>query len=427
MSTAQTAPTIVILDPASILVDDNIRFNLKPTRINQLAELIGEAQEVLAPIEVEPYTTEDKAIKYRLTSGFYRVAAVNLLHTQHKIDIPLPAIVRETSDEIERLKHQLMENDRESMSPMDKATAIKKLVVAGVKKVEIRRMFASAGGRKGNEVKPLSNSMLNIYMRLLDLPKGLQDKIHAGILGVGAAYELGKADPTKRAAIVEKEEAAYLASLEREEKDEQKLLDQESKLLKAQDEVKTSVDAIESAKAEVMSADLKVTEMTAALRKVQKEPWGEKDEKEKRDLTERLKAAETDLKGAQKIAKDTKNMVAKLSEKAEAAKLQAQKRAEALEAARKAPKAPNGAKEEKPKVTAKAIKAAAGGAVPLSLSDIREALKDFDKDGVPPKTAQIGKVFRDCFNGVSTTKELILMVGVVVGEAKLPTIAKQKR
>lgn len=77
-------------------------------------------------------------------------------------------------------------------SPIDEALEIRRLIQQGVSKMEIRKMFARPGGRKGFKSMPVSNSFINMRLSFLDLPKAIQEKIHDGRLGVAAAYELTK-------------------------------------------------------------------------------------------------------------------------------------------------------------------------------------------------------------------------------------------
>src|SRR5271154_1872811 len=71
-----TSGELVRLDPAVILADSNTRFSLKPSRVESLAKSILERGEVLEPVEVEVIPNPENGQKYRLTTGFYRLAAV---------------------------------------------------------------------------------------------------------------------------------------------------------------------------------------------------------------------------------------------------------------------------------------------------------------------------------------------------------------
>jgi ParB-like chromosome segregation protein Spo0J len=225
---AQTEVQITQLDPQTVLADDNSRFGLKQSRIDTLAEAILEAGQVNDAVEVEPLTEPVEGKQYCLTVGHYRHAAVLALNAQGA-GMTLPAIIRVRSA-VDRLKRQVSENlDRENQSPMDQAVAMKRLLDAGVSKMDVRKMYSKPGGRKGNKVQPLSNSSLNMTISFLDLPKSIQTKIHEGLVGVGAAYELTKVPPDKRAAVLERAEAERISALEAEEKADEKFLAAEAK------------------------------------------------------------------------------------------------------------------------------------------------------------------------------------------------------
>lgn len=400
------------LDPTKVLADDNTRYSLKPTRIQSLMDSILEQGGVIEPVEVEPLNPVVQGCTHRLTMGFYRHAALLKLNREQNAGLLLPAIVRPINEGVERVKRQLAENmERENQSPMDKAVAIKRLLDQGVGKPEIRRIFSSAGGRKGNTVQPMSNAMLNILVRLLDLPKGIQEKIHDGRVGVEAAYLLGKVAPEKRAAVLEKAEAARLAQIEQEEKDEQRYLDTEKKAAEAEQKAAAAQTEAEKAKADVVAAEALLKEKRDVLKTVKNgilamdEPAGPKE-------VEASKAAEQDVKSAEKMVKDAKNRVAKaLGTATTATELAAAKKAE-LEATRKAVK---GAKKVKAvgKEDVKKAAAAEGvsvqGAVALSASDMRSTLKDFiaGKEGADDRVAMITRPFKDLFDGKDTPKETI--------------------
>lgn len=412
MTTEHAPETMLQLDPDTILADDNSRFNLKKTRIDTLAESILAMGGVMQPVEVTELAEADKnGHTYRLTSGFYRLAAVLKLNSEQNAGLTVPAIVRNV-DEAERLKHQLAENmERENQSPMDKAIAIKKLLDAGVPRPEVRRIFSSAGGRKGNTVQAMSNAMMNILLRFLELPKAVQEKIHDGRVGVEAAYELGKVAPDRRVAVLDRAEKDRLAFIDTEEKDEEKYLNAEAKLNEAQSNATEAEKAAEAVKEGIVETQKLVLDRNTALRQVQAMPYLELDAKGQKEMMEKVKAAEQDLKAAQKLAKDKKNELAKALEKKGKAQELAEKKAAELEAARKAIKPGQAAKGKAKPISktaiAKAAKAeGAGGLVALNISEQRQTIKDVSNHkhaGV----AAIGKAVLDCFNGKTTPKLLI--------------------
>lgn len=416
---------LVNVSPESVLADDNSRFNLKKTRIDSLANNILEVGGVLSPIEVEVLEPAQNGFKYRLTAGFYRHAAVAKLNAEQQAGLTLPAIVRETPDGLMRLRHQLAENmERENQSPMDKAVAIKKLLDAGISRVEVRRIFSASGGRKGNQVQPMSNAMLNITLRFLELPKAIQEKIHDGRVGVAAAYELGKVPPEKRAAVLEKAEADRVAQIEREEKDEERYLLAEKKLTEAQEKEKEATSKVAETKAAITAAGQMVKDKEKALREIQKEPFLELDAAGKKAVTEKLNAAVADMKAAQKLERDSKNTLAKLLKQADSASEVADAQRARLEAARKAVKSGD-KKADKDKVGPEDVKkaarnvegASAAGYIPLNLSSIRDSLKDVMQNKEFPKVSAVAKAFKDCFDGKDTPKEVIHRLAVITGEA----------
>lgn len=421
MTETQTAE-ILLLDPANVLADDNTRFNLKRTRLDSLKNNILEVGEVLQPVEVTELDEPIENFTHRLTSGFYRRQAVQELNAEQNAGLFLPAIVRSPADDTDRVKHQLSENmERENQSPMDKAIAIRKLQSLGVANPEIRRIFSAAGGRKGNTVQPMSNAMMNIHLRFLELPKAIQEKIHDGRVGVAAAYELGKVPPDKRQAVLDAAEAERLKQIEREEKDEQRYLDTEKKHAEAQHKTAEVENSVEKLRAAVNDADAMLKLRKKELDVVKEKPYLQHPEgsAERRAVIEELKAGENNLKGAEKILKDLKNELSRmLKEKDKAVELAA-KRAEELAAARKAVKAapkkvaPIGQDEVK-----KAAKStgASTGAVALGLAEIRDAIKELNLPSNPPKVKAIGAALRYCFDGNSTYKELVGILSGITGE-----------
>lgn len=410
---------LVHLDPAKVLADDNIRFNLKKTAIDTLATDILESNGVLVPVEVETLVPPQNGFTHKLTAGFIRHAAVMKLNAESKAGLTLPAIVRNTGDGLIRLRHQISENiARESMSPMDQAVAANKLLEAGVSRSEVRRVMARPGGKKGVTIEPLSNAMLNILLRFLELPKGIQEKIHDGRVGVAAAYELGKVPPEKRAQVLERAEKERDDQLARERKDEERWIAAEKKLADAQTQQAEALSKVDEAKAAITAAQETVKEKMQALKEVQKVDFLAMDDAGKKQTMERLKAAENDKKAALKLEKDAVNTLAKLTVVAKTAEETAKEQREKLDAARKAVK-PAGKKANKAEVGPTDIQRAkkdegVAGYVPLSLSDIRQCVKDVtaDKDEV---VSAIGKAFKDSFDGKTTPKLLVEELRVILG------------
>jgi ParB/RepB/Spo0J family partition protein len=423
MEVGMSEQTVVQLDPSKVQTANTVRFSLKPHAVDSLAESILELGGVLEPVLVEELKPAVNGHTHRLIAGFHRHAAVEKLNREQSAGLTLPAIVRSPADEVSRLREQVSENvKRESMSPMDSAIAIKSLMDAGVSKKEIRALFARPGGKgKGLKVSPASNSWVNIIVSLLDLPKTIQEKIHTGVIGLEAAYELGKVSPDKRAAVIARAEAEYDRQQEVEQKDEEKYLASVAKLEKAQATEQEAVSQVDGARKAVVQAQELVKAKDEVLKGLLHEPYMSYDEKAKADYKERLKAAETDQKGAQKTLKDAQNEVAKLLKTAEKAAETAKEQRARLEAARKAKPA-----NKKPIGVADVKKAAAAeGAAPvppLNNSEKSDAVAELSQAKQYPKVAAIGKAILKCFNGGPTYKELVLLVAEVTGEYKPPKV-----
>lgn len=428
---------IVQLDPSTILADDNTRFNLKPTRVSELAQSILDMSGVRTPIEVQELKPAQNGFKYRLTAGFYRHAAVTKLNTEQSAGLTLPAIVRNPETDLDRLKNQLTENmQRENMSPMDAAVAIKKLLDLNVSRPDIRRIFSRPTGKKGTIVQPASNSWLNISVRLLDLPKTIQEKIHDGRIGLEAAYELGKVPPDKRQAVVERAESERTRQLDIEEKDEEKYLKAEQKVVEAEVAQKTALSEVEATRAEVAAATETVTAKKMALKEAQNVPnFLELDEAAKKVATEHIKAATADVKAAEKLYKDSSNKLAKVITKAKSAEELAADQKAKLEMARKnktAKSAKGRGKSSDSPLGTKEIKKAAQkegvdtSNVPLSYAEAKDAIKDLIKQEGSKRVAAIGLAIKQCFDGKTTPKELTHDLAVIVGDIKALTAPPAK-
>lgn len=419
---------IVQLDPAKVLADDNSRFSLRPLSVQSLMDSILEMGGVMEPVEVSPMSKNKEGFTHRLTFGFNRHAAVSRLNTEQNAGLTLPAIVRESEEGSARIKRQVAENNaRETLSPMDKASSIKRLIDTGVEKPEIRRIFASAGGRKGNTVAPMSNAMLNIHLNLLQLPKSIQEDIHSGLVGVEAAYHLGNVPADKRSAVLDRAKADRLKQIEAEEKDEQKFLAAESKVTDALSKVEQIEKTIEEAKVEVDDAQKLAVEKIAAMKAVKVEIAG-RDTPAGKEEVEAIKAAEADVKAAQKLKKDASAKLAKAIEEKHKLTETAEEVKAKLEASRNLKKKGKATKaigkgEIKKAAEAEGTKA---GYVPLTISEIRQAVKDLMKDGTPAKVAQIGMALKNCLDGKTTPKMLVEDLAVITGEGKVRETPKKK-
>lgn len=425
MKADSTDTTIMQLDPSSVLADTNIRFGLKDTGIDALAASILAEGRILEPVGVVKLDPPQKNKLYRLVYGFYRLAAVEKLNKESAAGLTLPAMELEPSDEATRTRTQIAENvARESMSPMDRAVAAHKLMELGVSRMEIRQLFSVSAGKGG--AQPLSNAMLNIMLRWLELPKTIQAKIHQGIVGPSAAYELGKVPPDKRQAVLDRAEASRLAEIKREEADEEKYLKEEQKLSAAKETESQALGEVETIKADIEKADGVLKAKSEELKAAQKTAILELSEEEKKAFGEKFKALQTDVKSAQKVKTDAQNKLAKVLTKAKTAAEAALEQTKKLEEARKAVRQGKSGSGKKKDVSGADIKKAAaaegvGGLKALSLSEVRDAFKDVAEQKHYPKVQAIGKLIRECVNGKWTPKELIDEMALITGERQAPS------
>lgn len=424
---------ILHLKPEEILADDNIRFSLREGDVVLMMESIVDRGGVQEPISVEPNTGDGP--KYRLLKGFIRHAAVSKLNKEDGAGLTLPAIVRSTSSGVDRLKTQIAENvARSAMTPMDVAMSMRRLLDAGVSKIEIRKMFARPGvGRPssiagqetgGGRVRPIANSLINIHLNMLDLPPDIQEKIHLGLISTWAAYELGKVPAERRAAVLARAENEMASREKEEEKDEERFLKAEQADAKEAEKAAKLAEELEAAKAFVPVMEAKVAEVMTALRAVQAETYDPADAKAKAAYMEKLGAAETDVKAAQKLKKDAANKVSKLMGNA----TKAEELKEKLRAAREGTPAPAQVGPADIKAAADADAAAQGGEPAqkkLSASEIRTALVDIETS---KNSLVVGvcRILRQCFDGGPSPKMAMEDLEKLLNPAVRAMLAAQK-
>jgi ParB/RepB/Spo0J family partition protein len=425
-----TTETLLQVPPEQLVGDDNARFGLIQARIDAMAESILQEGGIQTPLTVE---VTDDADVYRITDGHYRHAAATKLNTEGA-GLLCPVIVRTMEDPIRRLKYQLMTNlERQDMTPMDKAAAISKLLEAGVPRAEIRNIFRTVGGRKGMKNQPLSNSMLNIMVSFLDLPKPIQQKIHEGSIGVAAAYEITKVAPDKRAAVLQRAEEDRAAEEAKAAKEEEKFLEAERKEAERNQKEKEQEELVLKQKAALEAAEeqvrLKAEAATAAHALTRK---GAKDDETKSLLTRAFKDAEAAATAAEKEREKIAKELAKAQEKLVTAAAQAKERAKKLELARK--QAEKDAKNKKtvgPTDIRKAAVAAGGEAKPLNAADMRRAVDEWALDGGNPKALSIGRAIKACFSGepgcptpAQVYKIMLIATGESITQKPKPGVAK---
>ncbi len=396
--TAVDPGVIMQLDPATVLADDNTRYNLKESRIQTLAESIVAQGGVIEPVEVEPIPEPTNGFLYRLNMGFYRHAAVKFLNTTQAAGLTLPAVLHVTANPTERLMRQLAENiERENQSPMDNAIAIKRLFDAGVSRMDIRQMFSRPGTKKGKP-EPASNSWVNMTLSFLELPKSIQEKIHVGTLGVRSAYEVTKAVPEKRATVLERAEELRKKELEEEQKDEEKFLAAEKRSVEQQAKLDKVKAEFEAAETKFKQANEQLERQTSLVTDLFAKS------KAKYDTPKDKKAADTAFKEAEK-----QRTVA------EADATEAQKEYEKAQVAFSKLTEPKAVKKEaakKQSVTAQQVRqaaketGAATGAVPLTGAEMRKVIIEMCLPGGSEALIAIGKAIQQCFLGVTTPDQL---------------------
>ncbi|MGH7183495.1 MAG: hypothetical protein ACREJN_16170 [Nitrospiraceae bacterium] len=440
------ADKLVQLDPNDILADDNSRFGLKKYRMERLAAEIVAAGGVTTPIEVEPLPKNHPSNKsYRLTAGFYRHAAVTHLNENGGAGLLLPAMVHVVDTPLNRLKRQLSENmERENQSPMDKAIAIARLMNENVPALDIRKIFATPGGRKGMTIQPASGSFISMHLSFLDFPKPIQAKIHDGLIGVAAAYELSKVPLDKRQAVLDRIEAERIAEIDRAEAAETKFLEQEKKISEAGEKVEAIAKEAEDVSKEAESAATVLAEASKTHEAAINASVDAFKAKSKIGLTpEEKKAAEAAYKVTMEAAKEaeknqkdadsSKKAAEKVAEKLKTAKERAQANAEKLAAARRgrpsraeAPEAGSASPAEVRRAVGQ-TPGAGTGPVPLNATEMRKVVEELTLPGPYDQVREIGKIFKACFSGATTPSQLLTELAKVTGEYKPKGAAAAKK
>jgi ParB/RepB/Spo0J family partition protein len=422
---ASAVDQVLQLKPEEVLAEGahNVRFG--PLNIEDMKTSIENEGGVQQPIIVAPLDPAVNGFKYRLTTGFRRHQAVSELNKEKGVGLTIPAIVRPVENDLDRLTQQLVENvERKSMSPMDTAVALKKLMDAGLTRIQIREKFPRAIGK--GKVEPASNAWLNMTLSFLDLPKPIQQDIHTGVVGVKAAYELTKVTPEKRAAVIERAKADAEKDRAKEEADEQKYLATESKLAEVTKAAEDTAVKMDEARAEVELAekawDIAVKDASALHEKAMK---AKKDDKKKAE--EAYKAKETEAKAAEKTLEAKRKELKKLKE----AQTKANTKAEEFKAKLEAARAEGAKGKKKAAVTQEGVRKAAQaegaptGHVQLNAAQMREVIKDLSLPGSYPKVAMIGGYIKECFDGVTTPGQMLKKLASVTGE--LDATPKKKK
>lgn len=413
---------VLHLDPATITASDNIRHTLREGDIDRMVASIIDRGGIQEPVSVELKADGS----YALIKGFIRHAAATKMNLQGA-GITVPALVRSPADAVDRLKTQVAENvARASLSPIDTAISISKLLDAGVSKLEIRNMFARAGTSKGATVSPMSNSWVNKHLAMLEMPADIIAKIHNGEVSPEAAYELSRVPEERRAVVLEAALEAVAKAAAREEKDEEKLLKAEQAEAKEAAKAEETAKALVVAQEEVTTTQRLYEEKLAALRVTQAAPFDPLDVEADKAHKEAVKAGTTDVKAAQSLVKKAKNKVAKLAgEKSKAEELKdklAAARSGATPAVGPTAIKKAAAKDKDTPAGAKAAAAQpAAGVVAPTASQIRDGVKDMAKTENTLVVKVVG-IFSDFCKGTLTPKLALAELEKVL---KLKVPAKQ--
>ncbi|HTL23937.1 MAG TPA: ParB/RepB/Spo0J family partition protein [Mycobacteriales bacterium] len=183
---------------------DAIRPNPVNPRVvfdaDELAELVGSIREVglLQPVVVRPLGDE----RYELIMGErrWRASQVAGLAT-------IPAIVRETPDDV-MLRDALLENlHRSQLNPLEEAAAYAQLL----------QDFGATHEELASRIHR-SRPQISNTLRLLNLPPGVQSKVAAGVLSAGHAKAiLGLPTPAAMEALAHRVVAEGLSVRSTEE------------------------------------------------------------------------------------------------------------------------------------------------------------------------------------------------------------------
>lgn len=155
--------------------------------IADLAESIKE-HGILQPLIVSKHVTDlqkGQDVEYVLIAGHRRWEAAKLLHLPH-----VPAIIRDTTEQ-QRLELALVENiQREDLNALERAKAFRRL------QEEFDLTHQEIAQKVGKSREAITNTL-----RLLNLPKEIQDGLYSGKISEGHARTLAglKSPQTQKA------------------------------------------------------------------------------------------------------------------------------------------------------------------------------------------------------------------------------------
>lgn len=443
MTPVSPAPdSLVHLDPAVILMEDNARFDnaVATHEAEQMRASILDVGRIMEPVGVTPLVPPSNGHLYKLRYGFRRVAGATLAN-EAGAGILVPALILHDADTVGTLKEQIAENVvRKTLSLMDTATAARKLLDAGQSRAEVCAIFTRPVGTKGGGIKPASNAWLNMVLNLLDLPKSIQARVHNNDIGLAAAYRLCKAPADKRLEILARAEKDQDTIRDIEEKEEEAFSKLEAKVIEATvgaekavleaDTAKADVElaekSVELAKATVSELYQKKLTAESAIKKAKNDEAKKKAKAAIKAVTERwkgadtdLKAAESDLASAQKALTKATTSTSKLSETAANLRQQLEDKRNAVAAK---PKKAKPATEGKvsPKAIDKAAKEAGVevGKKRLSGAEMRKCIEDLSLVTSYPKVATLGQAIKECFDSSLTEGQMVKKLAAITGELK---------
>lgn len=417
-------PNIQMIAPEAVLADSNVRFGLLESRVAKMKDDIVRDGQVNEALEIEPIDPEN-GCSYRVTVGHYRHAAALALNKEQNAGLMLPCIVKAGRDAQSRLTRQVSENmDRQNLTSMDSAVAIKAMMDAGIPRLDIRKAF-SRPNVKG-KLEPCSNAYLNMMVSFLDLPKKIQNQIHLGLLPVYQAYMLTKAPKDKQESILADAQAARVKEFEKEDDLEKKFLAEEKKVSEAKVKQEEAEAAAIKLRQEADEAAKLIDEKRQATIEAYAAAKKAKDADEKKKAEEALKAAEKAAQEAEKVLADTTKAAVKAEEKVKVAKETADQRAKRLKKERadadKAKAARNTPTREN--IEAATKKATGSGIVALNAKQIKEVVDQISKpNGNAPKVHAIGLALYSCFYGGEdgaqlTANQLFTELKKITGEHK---------
>ena len=427
---------VIMLPATSLLATKNVRRGLIKSRIQDLKDLITQDGGVLEPLEVEPLDeaelTANPGTEYLVNFGHYRLAAVIAANAEGH-NFQLPCMITEKLDPIVRLKRQLSENTHTALTPIDKADAIKSAFDLGLSRMEVSAMFPQAGGRKGLKSQPASNSIINIYLSFLELPKKVQTLMHEGEIGVNDGMFMVKAQEKGEDLdlLIEKAQAARLKEQEKLDEEEAKYLEGEKKREEAEAKAKEAGKALEAAEADVTSGIEAVKAVADKALELYKAKMAEKDKEKKAKIEAEHKEAEKAARKAEMELDAKRKALAKEKEKADKAAEAAKERAEKLKAARDTAAKNKPAKEKAPLQVKKSAAVEQKerpnkDGIQITYGAVKKVLKDGSLPGSYPKVQKIFKAFDDLTMGRINDGQLMNLLAVITGEAKEGTAKKGK-